>query len=688
MSAILYLIICFCTGYVICTYAVPNMGSITNTTYRNNHININQRFLTFPVYFITGTILVTWTTYILAVLFQNKEQPLIFANVISLSIFLIFSVVGIYFKKFRIKDTKKSNAQFTLKDCIFVVLVAFLTIHLMWTTVHASNGHLYIGYTVFSDFSPHIGMIRSFSASKNFPTTYSHFAGADIRYHFMFQFLVGNLEFLGLRIDWAINLPSIIGFMSSFFLLFVLAVKLSGKRAVGYLSCLFFAFRSSKSLFAFLAQVPKGTNIFKALYDNRTFLATTPNEDWGLWNLNVYCNQRHLAFTIPMMLFVIILFLPTVYESIEKLVQKLEELHKKRSLTRFDLKKSKLETVIVHCFFTKDAWKVQNLSLAVFSGILIGTLAFWNGAVTIAILLVLFVMAVVANRKLEYLITACISVILSFIQTSVFIQGESVSPKFEFGFIAENKTLFGVIDYILRLTGILPFVLLIAFLVMKGTRRYVMIAFSAPFIFSFCISLTTDVTVNHKYIMLSIMLLSIFAAILIVKLFSVKKILIRFFTVITVLLLTVSGFYDYITVIRKNQEAIDLNLESELTKWIINNCDSDDIILSSNYSLNQVVLGGGMLFLGWPYYGWSAGYDTDGRAQLVREMFEANTSEKLDALAKDNNIRYIIVDKDCRDSVDYTVNEYNIATTYETVYEEGSDEWKISIYDTKRLRYE
>lgn len=683
MSAILYLIICFLTGYVICFFAVPNMGNITNTTYRNNKIDINKLFLTLPVYFITGTILVTWTTYILAVIFQKKQQPLIFANTISLCIFLIFSVVGIYVIKFKKRDASKSIVNLDLKDGIFVALVAFLTIQLMWTTVHVSHRQLYVGYTVFSDFSPHIGMIRSFSAAKNFPTTYSHFAGSDIRYHFMFQFLVGNLEFLGLRIDWALNIPSIIGFMSSFFLLYVLAVKLSGKRAVGYLSCLFFAFRSSKSLFAFLAQVPKGTNIFKALSENTAFLATTPNEDWGLWNLNVYCNQRHLAFTIPIMLFIIILFLPTVYESVEKLVQKLEALPK--DAYRYDFSLEKFKTIINHCFFTEEAWKVQNLSLAIFSGILVGALAFWNGAVTIAILLILFVMAIVANRKLEYLITACIALILSFIQSSVFIQGKSISPKFQFGFIAENKTIFGVADYILRLTGILPFVLLIAFLVMKRSRRYVMVAFSAPFIFSFFVSLTTDVTVNHKYIMLSIMLLSIFAAIAIVKLFSVKKFLVRFVSVVTVVLLTATGFYDYFTVIRNNQNAIVLNLDSELTNWIINNCDSDDIILSSNYSINQVVLGGGMLFLGWPYYAWSAGYDTDGRALLVKEMFEAETSEKLDELVRENNIRYIIVDKDCRDNVDYTVNENNIAATYATVYEEGSGDWKISIYDTNKL---
>jgi hypothetical protein len=317
----------------------------------------------------------------------------------------------------------------------------------------------------------------------------------------------------------------------------------------------------------------------------------------------------------------------------------------------------------------------------------VGALAFWNGAVTITILLILFVLAIIATNKLEYLITAVIALALSFLQSKVFIHGLAVSPKLEFGFIAENKTLFGSIDYILRLTGILPLVLILAFLVVKKARRYVMIAFFAPFAFAFTVSLTTDVTVNHKYIMLSIMLLSIFAAILLVKLISAKGLLMKVISIGFIIAMTATGIYDYRTLIAKNNPkySIVLNLESNLTKWVLQNTSAKDAILSSYYSLNEVVLGGGMLFYGWPYYSWSAGYDTSTRELKVKEMFEADSPELLMNLIKENNIRFIIVDRDCRYNESYVVNEDNIQATYQAVYEQGDGDWKLTIYDTERL---
>lgn len=689
LNAILYLIICFCTGYVICTYAIPGLGEITEQTFRKKTINLCRNLVTLPAYFITGTIIVTWTTYIFANLFRNKKEPLLYANGVTLCIFLIISVIGIYInlKRNGISKIKKQEEVCSLmktSDWIFLVLVIFLSVQLMWTTFFVSHNHLYVGISVFSDFSPHIGMIRSFSSGNNFPTMYSHYTGAGISYHFMFQFLVGNLEYLGMRLDLAMNIPSAIGMISSFTLLFVLAVKMSGKRVVGYLSCLFFAFRSSGSLFSFLAKVPKGTSIWKALSDNSEFLSTTTNESWGLWNLNVYCNQRHLAFTIPVLLLMVMLFLPSVYESMEGLLKGFAAITKEQKESVRKLVAQKVSYFIQYCFFTKESWRVKDWSKAIFAGVLIGALSFWNGAVTIAILLVLFVMAIVANRKLEYLITAFLAVCLSFIQTQVFIEGTAIKPKLDFGFIAENKTLWGTIDYILRLTGVLPLVLLLALLVVKRTRRYVMFAFLAPFVFAFTVSLTVDVTVNHKYIMLSLMLLSIYVAIVIVKMFEVKSVIMKAISIILVILLTSTGFYDYLTVLKKNtpQKAIVLDLDNKLTKWIMENTDAKDTILSSNYALNQVVLGGGMLFLGWPYFGWSAGYDTDLRAEQVKEMFEAQSSEELMQLVYENNIRYIIVDKECRDNEAYEVNEYNISNTFSSVYEDGTGEWKITIYDT------
>ena len=698
MNALFYLVICFFTGYVICSFLLTDFWGMTKTTFRGKYIGINPTFLTLPISFLIGTIIVTWTVYIFALLFRKAAEPLVYANGVTLCIFLIFSVLGLMRLYFSKRETLEGKlglfAKIRVSEGIFLSIVILLSIQLMWRTFFVEHNQLYVGNTVFSDFSPHIGMIRSFSKGNNFPTMYSHFTGADIRYHFMYQFLVGNLEFLGMRLDYAMNIPSAVGLISSFLLLFILAVKMSGNRAVGYLSCIFFAFRSSKSFFTFLSQIPKGTSIWEGLRSNLEYLTTnhqflgyTTNENWGLWNLNVYCNQRHLAFTIPILLFVLILFLPSVYSSFTKLYEGMKQFAMQEDKPKSDLFLAKVKYVFIFCFFTKESWRVQNAIVATVAGFLVGALAFWNGAVTITMLLILFVLAIISTGKLDYLITAVIALSLSSLQSFIFIQGSVVDPRPQFGFIAENKTLFGSIDYMIRLTGILPLLLILAFLVVKRARRYVMIAFLAPFVFAFTVSLTNDITVNHKYIMLSLMLLSIFAAICVVKLFSAKGVLMKIISIGFILAMTATGIYDYVTLIARNnpKNSLVLNLESNLTKWVIQNTSAKDTILSSYYYLNEIVLGGGMLYYGWPYYSWSAGYDTSTRELRVKEMFEADSPELLTKLIEENNIRFIVVDRDCRYNESYEVNEDNIQATYQAVYQQGQGEWKLTIYDTELL---
>ena len=98
--------------------------------------------------------------------------------------------------------------------------------------------------------------------------------------------------------------------------------------------------------------------------------------------------------------------------------------------------------------------------------------------------------------------------------------------------------------------------------------------------------------------------------------------------------------------------------------------------------MNPVVLGGGMLYYGHGYYAASAGYDTETRERAVREMYAARSPEQLDALVKEHGIDYIIVDIEARE--EYTVREYIIAATYEAVYTQGEDEWKFTVYDTRK----
>lgn len=671
MLGFAYLVLCFGVGWGVCSFAFPGLSSYTCKTYDNRSINLSPYVLLVPAWFITGVLSVTWPVYFIASLACSTESPLTVANGIMLQAASCFWAVTFYKKKFKKKNRENllcNDSKTIAKELTLFGLVALLAFILMWSTFYVKNGQLNIGVTVFSDFSPHIGMIRSFSYGNNFPTSYSHYAGEDIKYHFMFQFLAGNLEFLGMRIDYAFNIPSIISFVCAFMLLYVLAVKITGRILAGALSCLFFAFRSSKAFFIFLSNIPKGESIWKALRENTVFIGDTPHEDWGLWNLNVYCNQRHFAFGLSAMFFVLILFLPRLYEMFG------------------DIAKDKPTFRLKKIFFSKEGWKIKDIRYPIALGIVLGSLAFFHGAAVIGCLLALFIIAILSKRRLEFLLTAVITVILSMLQTGYFITGPAVSPKLQFGFIAEAKTFFGALSYLERLLGILPLVIFTAFLFAGWAERYIIIAFLAPLAFAFTVSLTTDVTVNHKYVMMACILLGIFAADLTSKMIDRKKAVWSMAAGLLIFMMTVTGIYDFATVLKKNswEGRIILNMDDPLTEFVRDNSDSRDIFLTDPYTVNQLVLGGAMLYQGHQYYAWSAGYDTAYRDIMVKKMYEADTPDKLESLVKENNIRFIVVEHANRVSENYDLNEDNIRETYECVYESGEGEWKFSIFDTRK----
>lgn len=689
MIALLYLIISVLSGYVICSYAFPRLKKMGMYSYGNKEINLHPYFILLPAYFLIGTIVQTWCVYLLAYIFQGKAHPLAYANAIIMPLFAILSFILCY--KMNQKVIKAEHiiySKVTTFEKIVIVAICILAYTLMWKTFYVKGETLYVGYTVFSDFSPHLGMIRSFSYGNNFPTQYPFFAGEDVKYHFMFQFLVGNLEFLGMRIDNAFNIPSALGFVSVVSLLYVFAYKLTAKKVVGYLTCLFFVFRSSNSVFKFMAEQPEGTNILKALKDNTEFISYSTHEDWGLWNLNVYCNQRHFAFSIAILLLIIIQFMPHLFEMTERIrsiIAEKKEITKVKSTSFIEDTLSDVEIFVKESLFSVKGWYVKDLRLAICSGVLLGALTFWNGASTIAALLILFAIAIAADRRLEFLIMAVVTVSLSMLQSALFVNGSAVSPTILFGFIAENKTFLGTMDYLFRLLGILPYVLIVAFLLVKGVKKYILIAFSFPLFFAFTVSLTSDVTVNHKYIMISVMLINIFAAIVIDKLISVRNIWYRITCIVMVVFLTATGVYDYTMVLKKNKNCVQYDLHDPLTEWIKENATSKDIFLTNNIVLNNIVLGGAMLFEGWQYFSWSAGYDTASRDALVTKMYEATSSTMLDKLIKENNIRFIVVDNDVRNSTSYIVNEEVISDTYQAVYFYNDNGSNTVIYDTNLL---
>lgn len=631
---------------------------------------VNRIWIILAAAFGMGMLTFGWSTYMISWAADKAgwEKPLICGNaaVILLSGAVL---VGIYRRRYRIEGSVLTAADRALitdkrlfrKELVFFGgLMLFLTM-IMFYVFFIKDGILYSGYTVYGDYAPHTAMMRSFSKGNNYPTQYPHFGGEDIKYHFMFQFLTGNLEFLGLRLDIAYNLVSVLSLLGFLMLLYSLAVRLTENRIAGILTIIFFFFRSSFSFFTFAAEHVRAGDLWETLRDNTAFIGYTTNENWGLWNFNVYLNQRHLAFGLLIVAVVLWMFADW--------------------LDAGCMHKEKGSRWMRGRFFSKDAWVCICPENALMAGMFLGLTSFWNGAAVIGGLLILMGFAVFSDGKLDYLILAVTAVIFSVLQTKIFIWGNAVSPSFYWGFLAENKSVTGVLSYLLQMSGIFFFGAVLLVVLMKERKhKAAMLSFLFPTIFAFCASLTPDIAVNHKYIMISFAFGFIFWALCVVKVWK-RKIPGKILAVLLVICLTVTGVYDFVIIIRNNGAGrrVAVQMDSELTEWLSENLSSDDLILTPEYSMNEVTMSGVMMYMGWPYYAWSAGYDTYGRADKAKRIYSSADKNEVRTLVREENITYILFEdgmqyeqENCREDI--------IAGVYSLVYE--TEDRRIRIYET------
>ena len=658
MTGILYLILGSLCGKELAEIFVGQ-----KKTGKNNRI-----WLVLPGAFGVGMLAFGWVTYLIAwaASAAGADKPLIYGNLLTMAAGAVF-LLGIYIQRYRKNKrifTDKGlveDKQLFWKELIFFsVLFVFLT-WIIFYVFYIKDGILYSGFTVFGDYAPHTAMMRSFSLQNNFPTQYPHFGGQDVKYHFMFQFLVGNLEFLGLRLDIAYNAASILALLGFLMLLYSIARRVVGSGKAGVLTVLFFFFRSALTFFQFLWEHLRAGNLLQVLQENTSFIGYTTNEDWGLWNFNVYLNQRHLAFGLLIVALAVWMYLDWAEQGCR---------HKEKGLVWFRNR-----------IFSKDAWKCRYVENALAAGLLIGMTSFWNGAAVIGGLLILMGFAVCSDGKLDYLITAVTAVGFSVLQTRLFMNGSSVEAAFQWGFISEDKSAGGVLWYLIQMSGIFfTGALILFFFYKKRLQRAVLVSCLFPLVFAFCFSLTPDITVNHKYIMISYAFLAMFWAGAVCLLFR-KKWQGRILAAMLTVCLTITGIYDFVIIVRDNGPGhrVTVNTNSSLTDWLAQNLDSRDLILTPEYSISEVTMAGVMMYLGWPYYAWSAGYDTYDRAEKAKEIYTSQEPERVKSLVRQEGITYILFEEGMTFEGE-TCIETTIKSVYRLVYQ--SEDRRIRIYET------
>ena len=78
-----------------------------------------------------------------------------------------------------------------------------------------------------------------------------------------------------------------------------------------------------------------------------------------------------------------------------------------------------------------------------------------------------------------------------------------MSPQIYLGFLAEDKTFWGVIKYLFWMSGVFFLGLVVLAVFLKRRERMIMLGFLFPTFFAFTLLMTPDINVNHKYIMVS-----------------------------------------------------------------------------------------------------------------------------------------------------------------------------------------
>jgi len=138
---------------------------------------------------------------------------------------------------------------------------------------------------------------------------------------------------------------------------------------------------------------------------------------------------------------------------------------------------------------------------------------------------------------------------------------------------------------------------------------------------------------------------------------------------------------DLITLDNMDKLTYSFPRRDPLTVWAERNTDPNGLFLGGQYVIHPILLAGRKVYYGWPYFAWSAGYDTSGREQVVRAIFSSDDPRRIKDLLKNNGIRYVIVDDGTRSSSTPMQNERIFQEYFHPVYQDSAT--RVTVYDAR-----
>lgn len=695
MLALLYLVIVFLLGDSICRRFFP-------------FVSLPHRIATG---FLSGLLISTWLTYIFASLFGETSNPmlagnLIFAGVAAGAIYLL----NVRFGGPETETTLDPEAtRFVRADWITTGVFLVVAMVMMYGTFSMNDGNIRIANHQSSDFGSTASIMQSFAIGHNFPTEYPHFTGDRIRYHFLFYFQTGNLQYLGLSPASSTNTLSILTLLSMLMLVMTLGTVLFQSRLVGRIGAILFFFHGTLAFIPFYLKHGSLSAAWEKVLKSADFLSSGfpyRGEDWGVWSQVVYLNQRHLASSIGILL-VVFVFLAIKHrdrlasagtevstnDSIEtgnndgdavdegdgslaadNLTEVTDELAEEDS--NVDSEPSVVSGESDKATLNADSPPDDDLARTeppeerdgnwtgrfgpfILAGLVLGLMPMWNGAVFVAAAAVLAVMFLVLPLRREMLAIAIASAVVALPQVSYLRTGLAQPAGYSlwyFGYTVSDPTIYKLLYYLAFTFGFKWIFIGIAIALGTNLQRLMMLSFTALVILATCFQFSEEVLTNHKFFNIWLVLMNVPVAFGIIQLWNLipgpGAIASKVTTAILVFFIVLGGVLDLFPI--KNSFWVEYKFQGDpLVEWVTNNTDPRSIFLSHRYVNHGILIAGRRLYYGHPYYAWGAGYPTNERDNTYRKMFESQDINEVFALIKENRISYVAVDNIVRNGTDF-----------------------------------
>jgi len=666
--------------------------------------------------FLVGLPVASWLSYLTAQLFEGAGDRLLLAALVVIWWLLLFTVWAWRRGRSRRTDSIPRASRPSAVGCWDVATIGGIALLVGWmmvSTYHVADGRLLIASGLWSDFGPTSAIAQSFAVGDNFPTEYPHYAGEQIRYHFLYYFQVGNLTHLGMDPATANNVLSITSIVAMLVVVMALGKRLFGSAAVGRIGALLFFFHGSLSFIPWAADLASLDRILAALPPLDGFMKSGfpyRGEDWGIWTQMVFLNQRHLASAIGVLLLIVLFLLERLPETTavpgpvaadsgleaapgdgdpapppapaaQTEPSAVTGTARRTSRWRFPRSVGPRRLVV-------DLVRDPALPGYVLFGSLAGMLPLWNGSMFVAAAALLAVWLVLFPNRLQMLILGVSSAVLAVPQLLWVrpgtMAGEQTYPSLHWGYVVDDPTVANVATYIAFVFG--PKLLLVAFALLAATwrQRRVFIAFSSLVGVAFLIQLSVEVLANHKFINAWLIVANLFAAAGLLRLWGARRALripARTVGVGLAAIIVAGGVIDLIPV--KNQGTLTFGIDGDpVYEWVRTQTDPDSVFLTDIVVVDPILLAGRRIYFGWPYYAWSAGYDVSPREAWYRDTFAERSPRALATRLRAEAIDYVAIDDGLRaQAFAPRLNEELFRANFEQVFraEDGSH-GNVAIY--------